>query len=111
MMFKCFPAAVLVSIVFLAAVAQPQTVQLPPGVVPPQTARPVASQGRLPEMQSLTTDADEVSLSAETINKSLHDEPGLLLQVKRMLAKKASEQGRVLYVSELTDEAVFKLIE
>jgi protein involved in polysaccharide export with SLBB domain len=59
----------------------------------------------------MVTDETQVSLSADTINGILKNEPGLLLQVKRMLAKKAAEQGRVLYVNELTDETTYQLIE
>src|SRR5436190_15846334 len=46
----------------------------------------------------------KVSLSAEKIIEILRQEPGLLLQVKRMLIQKAYEQGRILESSDLTDE-------
>jgi protein involved in polysaccharide export with SLBB domain len=52
----------------------------------------------------------KVSLSAEKIIEILREEPGLLLQVKRMLIQKAYEQGRVLESSDLTDEALFHLL-
>ena len=51
-----------------------------------------------------------VSLSAERITALLNQEPGLLLQVKRLLARKAFEQGRLLTPAELTDEALFRLL-
>jgi protein involved in polysaccharide export with SLBB domain len=53
----------------------------------------------------------QVSLSPEKILSILRDEPGLLLQVKRVLVRKAFEQGRLLDPKDLTDEAVFRLIQ
>jgi protein involved in polysaccharide export with SLBB domain len=51
-----------------------------------------------------------VSLSADRILFILRDEPGLLLQVKKALVRKAFEQGRILDPNELTDDALFTLI-
>ncbi len=51
-----------------------------------------------------------VSLSADTIIELLRQEPGLLLQVKKALVRKAFEQGRLLDPADLTDEAVFSLL-
>jgi len=51
-----------------------------------------------------------VSLSADKITEILRDEPGLLLQVKKTVVRKAFEQGRVLDPNDLTDDALFRLI-
>jgi len=51
-----------------------------------------------------------VSLSADKLTQILQNEPGLLLQVKKALVRKAFEQGRVLDPNDLTDDAVFRLI-
>jgi protein involved in polysaccharide export with SLBB domain len=51
-----------------------------------------------------------VSLSADRILFILRDEPGLLLQVKKALVRKAFEQGRILDPNDLTDDALFTLI-
>jgi protein involved in polysaccharide export with SLBB domain len=51
-----------------------------------------------------------VSLSADTILSILRQEPGLLLQVKKTLVRKAFEQGRILDPKDLTDEALFRII-
>jgi len=51
-----------------------------------------------------------VSLSAERIIALLDKEPGLLLEVKKMLVRTAYEQGRILDPDELTDEALYRLI-
>jgi protein involved in polysaccharide export with SLBB domain len=51
-----------------------------------------------------------VSLSADKIIQILENEPGLLLQVKKALVRKAFEQGRVLDPNDLTDDALFRLV-
>jgi len=51
-----------------------------------------------------------VSLSPEQVIKTLQEEPGLLLVVKKRLVKVAFDQGRLLDESDLTDDAVFRLI-
>ena len=51
-----------------------------------------------------------VSFSPERIILILQQEPGLFLEVKKMLVRQAYAQGRVLLPTELTDEAVFRLV-
>src|SRR5436190_17078992 len=51
-----------------------------------------------------------VSLPAEKIIGLLQQEPGLFLQVKKMLVRKAYEQGRLLDPEELSDDVLFRLI-
>jgi protein involved in polysaccharide export with SLBB domain len=51
-----------------------------------------------------------VSLPAERIIVLLGREPGLFLQVKKMLVRKAYKEGRLLDPKELTDEALYRLI-
>ncbi len=56
-------------------------------------------------------EADEmVALSADAIIPLLRKEPGLLLQVKKALVRKAYEQGRILDPKDLTDDALYRLI-
>src|SRR4051794_31411542 len=52
----------------------------------------------------------QVALSPEKIVELLRQEPGLLLQVKKMLVRKAYEQGRILDPEDLTDDALFQLL-
>jgi hypothetical protein len=52
----------------------------------------------------------QVALSPEKIVELLRQEPGLLLQVKKMLVRKAYEQGRILDPEDLTDDALFRLL-
>jgi len=51
-----------------------------------------------------------VSLSAEKLITLLQKETGLLLEVKKLLVRKAFEQGRILESKDLTDEALFRLL-
>lgn len=51
-----------------------------------------------------------VSLPAEKIIALLEQEPGLFLQVKRMLVRKAYQQGQIVDQRELTEDALFRLI-
>ncbi len=51
-----------------------------------------------------------VSFSADRILPLLRQEPGLLLQVKKAVVRKAFEQGRILNPADLTDDALFDLI-
>jgi protein involved in polysaccharide export with SLBB domain len=51
-----------------------------------------------------------VSLSAEKLIVLLQREPGLLLEVKKLLFRKAFEQGRILESRDLTDETLFRLL-
>ncbi len=62
------------------------------------------SRAREPDMEP------EISLSAGTILEILRREPGLRLEVKRVLVRKAYEQGRLLDPADLTDDALYQLL-
>jgi protein involved in polysaccharide export with SLBB domain len=64
----------------------------------------------VPESQAERAAEQLVSLSAEKIISLLQNETGLMLQVKRLLVRKAFEQGRLLDPEDLTDDALFTLI-
>lgn len=51
-----------------------------------------------------------VSLAPEKIILLLSQEPGLFLEIKKMLVRNAYAQGQVLDPKELTDDAVFRLV-
>lgn len=51
-----------------------------------------------------------VSLPPERIILLLQQEPGLFLEVKKMLVRKAFAQGRVIDQQDLTDDAIFRLV-
>ena len=52
-----------------------------------------------------------VSLPPEKIILMLREEPGLFLEVKKMLVRRAYAEGQVLDPKQLTDEAIFDLVE
>jgi protein involved in polysaccharide export with SLBB domain len=54
---------------------------------------------------------DQVALSADKIIEILSRQPGLMLQVKRVLVQKAYDQGRLLEEKDLTDDALYRLIQ
>src|SRR5437762_8259044 len=54
--------------------------------------------------------AQLVSLSPDKIISLLREETGLMLEVKKLLVRKAFEQGRILDPEDLTDEALFQLV-
>jgi len=63
--------------------------------------------------RDIETEAETIgqtSLSADRIIEILRKEPALLLEVKKLLVRKAYEQGRLLDETELTDEALFRLL-
>jgi polysaccharide export outer membrane protein len=53
---------------------------------------------------------ESVALEPDKIIELLRQEPGLLLAVKKMLVRKAYEQGRILDPEDLTDNALFELL-
>lgn len=80
----------------------------------------LAAQGggyaeRTPAVDLANSRADQeaeklVALSAEKIIELLQQEPGLLLQVKKVMVRKAYEQGRLLDPGDLTDDALFRIL-
>ncbi len=63
------------------------------------------------EKSRAETEAEQmVSLSADLIVGILNQEPGLMLEVKKALVRKAFEQGRILNPKDLTDEAIYRLV-
>jgi protein involved in polysaccharide export with SLBB domain len=59
------------------------------------------------EEQSL---ADQVTLAPDKIIELLRQEPGLMLEVKKALVRKAYQQGRLLDPAELTDAIMIQMV-
>jgi protein involved in polysaccharide export with SLBB domain len=56
-------------------------------------------------------EADQVvALSADKILAILDEEPGLLLEVKKAVVRKAFYQGRIVAASDLSDDALYRMI-
>lgn len=60
------------------------------------------------EEQSLV---DQVTFAPEVIVDLLRQEPGLMLEVKKALVRKAYQQGRLLDPADLTDGVVIQLVQ
>ena len=101
-----FLVVLLIVIVLRPVVAQSQQQQQPQQEPQQDRMRAIdVNQSRAEEA------ADQlVSLSAENIISILQKEPGLLLEVKKVIVRKAYEQGRILDPQDLTDEAVYRTI-
>ena len=86
-----------------------------------QSVSPIASSQQ-PAAYSRSTAIDQansraereaeqmVSFSADRILPLLRQEPGLLLQVKKAVVRKAFEEGQILNATDLSDDALFDLI-
>jgi protein involved in polysaccharide export with SLBB domain len=101
-------------IAFILATFSPCTLAAP-GVLSIPLLAQVAQHGPSPASETAMSRAEreaeqQVSLSADKIIAILREEPGLLLEVKKTLVRKAYEQGRLLDPEDLTDEALFRLI-
>ncbi len=72
---------------------------------------PSTSRSQVPMTQQ-EKDAvdDQVALSSDQIIELLKNEPGLDLEVKKALVRKAYEQGRLLDPKDLEDEVLFNLV-
>ena len=89
---------VLVIAVVVVAAAVPQAV--------PQNRETPAIQESTAQKKA----EEVVALSADSIISLLNREPGLVLEVKRMLVRRAHAQGQILRTADLTDDALFTLI-
>jgi protein involved in polysaccharide export with SLBB domain len=65
---------------------------------------------RLSEVRDANRATPKLYLAADQVIAILKREPGLLLQVKKVLIQKAEEEGRFLSEEELTDETVYRLV-
>jgi len=106
--FSAIPNRAILMCLALAALSGIATAQ----IQAPQSGPYVRRSSALDQASSRAEKEAEqmVSLSADKIIVLLQGEPGLLLQVKKMLVRKAFEQGRLLDAQDLTDEALYRLI-
>src|SRR5437763_8939153 len=100
-----------IAVAVLAACLLPWAAQ---GFSQTQTASPYPYRGNTtsaPRQSRAEADAEmRVSLPADKIIDILSKEPGLMLEVKKQLVRKAYEQGRILDPADLTDESVYQLV-
>ena len=75
---------------------------------PPSYARP----GRPPQPSELSKEnSDRVAASAAQIREVLVKDTGLLVELKRWVAKEATDSGQIIDDSSLTDDAIFSRLD
>ena len=81
-----------------------------------QTAQTAPAQEREPERAAVQLSSaaplavqnlDEVAASADQIRAVLVDNPGLMIELKRLVALRASDHGQLLTEEDLTDQAIY----
>lgn len=76
---------------------------------PPDTRTPQRSFARLPEQSDLSKEnLGRVAASATQIREVLVKDAGILVELKRWVAKEATDNGQIVEDSALTDDAIFE---
>ena len=114
----------LIAFVLFALVAQPAGAQVASRAEAEQGASTRALQSLAPAASGVNTertgltgsdDSPEIrqadlALPADKILEILRAQPALVLEIKKILIRKAYDRGRILYAADLTDEALFQLV-
>src|SRR5215469_2912633 len=76
------------------------------------TRTPQRSFARLPEQSDLGKEnLDRVAASAAQVRQVLAKDPGILVELKRWVAKEATDSGQVVEDASLTDDAIFERLD
>jgi hypothetical protein len=123
-----FLAAAVVLAACMAVLPAALRAQQGPSSTPAQNPSQTASQTQTQQAQSQTQTAqsqlppvrlansdplaslnlEQVAASAAEIRAVLNTDPGLMIEVKRLLALRATEHGQILTHDDLTDEAIYE---
>ncbi|MFZ3331513.1 MAG: SLBB domain-containing protein [Candidatus Acidiferrales bacterium] len=68
-------------------------------------------QARVPGSELSRENFNQVAASAAQIKTVLVMEPGLVVELKRWIAKDATDQGQIVSESDLTDDAIFERLQ
>ena len=68
-------------------------------------------QARVPGSELSRENFNQVAASAVQIKTVLVMEPGLVVELKRWIAKDATDQGQIVSESDLTDDAIFERLQ
>ncbi|MFZ1975829.1 MAG: SLBB domain-containing protein, partial [Candidatus Acidiferrales bacterium] len=66
---------------------------------------------RVPGSELSRENFNQVAASAAQIKTVLVEEPGLVVELKRWMAKDATDQGQIISESDLTDDAIFERLQ
>lgn len=91
--------------IFVGIAAGPLRAQT---LVIPQVPRDAPRKGESPEPPNewVTDNMDIVSASATQIKDVLAKEPGLMVELKRLIARQATEKGQIVTEKDLEDEVI-----
>ena len=65
-------------------------------------------QARVPGSELSRENFNQVAASAAQIKSVLEEDPGLVVELKRWMAKDATDQGQIISESDLTEDAIFE---
>ena len=68
-------------------------------------------QARVPGSELSRENFNQVAASAAQIKTVLVEEPGLVVELKRWMAKDATDQGQIISESDLTEDAIFERLQ
>jgi polysaccharide export outer membrane protein len=68
-------------------------------------------QSRVPGSELSRENFNQVAASAAQIKTVLVEDPGLMVELKRWIAKDATDQGQIVSESDLTDDAIFERLQ
>src|ERR1700741_1368443 len=68
-------------------------------------------QARVPGSELSRDNFNQVAASASQIKTVLAEDPGLVVELKRWIAKDATDQGQIVSESDLTDDAIFERLQ
>jgi polysaccharide export outer membrane protein len=75
-------------------------------------AQTKSDEGRSAETSALAKEnLDRVAAAASDIEKIVRGDPGLMMDLKDLVAKEATENGQIVTDAELTDDAIFSRLE
>ncbi len=72
---------------------------------------PVSAKSRQTSYELEKQNAERVAASSEQIREALVKDPGLLVELKRMVAKEATANGQFVDDTDLTDQAIFDRLD
>src|SRR5580700_4390958 len=68
-------------------------------------------QARVPGSELSRENFNQVAASTAQIKTVLAQDPGLVVELKRWIAKNATDQGQIVSESDLTDDAIFERLQ
>jgi protein involved in polysaccharide export with SLBB domain len=90
--------------------AQDQEAMPTPPEMQARTRQTTAQQRWVPPSNLGLDNQGHVAASAVQVEEALQKDPGLMVELKRLIAKEATDQGQIVVDADLTDDAVYQRI-